>query len=153
MIGIDDDGGVFEFVARGSVPLAPLHDRLVMVIGDVVAVVVHPAAQHDVRVLVALGCHLPVVVHEHLRALGCEHRIEGNGDASARRVFDAHGQLDAAGDKAVELVLARTRPHGDIGQKVLNVCVIFGIEHLVRGGETRLLDGVDVQIADGEDAL
>lgn len=153
MIGVDDDGGIFELSARFCVPFADLHDGLVVVIGDIVSVMVDSAAENDVRILIALRRNLIVVIHKDLRTLCGKHGIEGDGNASARRVFDSDRKLNAAGDKPMQLIFAGARADGDIGEQILYVGVIFGIEHLVCGGEPGFLDGADMEIADRKDAL
>ena len=51
------------------------------------------------------------------------------------------------------LVLDRACAHGDVAQQVNEVLVVGGIEHLVGGEETRLLDDAQMHVADGLDAL
>ena len=40
-----------------------------------------------------------------------------------------------------------------VGEQIVEVAAVFGIEHLVGGGEAALAHGADVHLADGDDAV
>ena len=51
------------------------------------------------------------------------------------------------------LVLHGAGPHGDVGQQIVQIAVVFGVEQLVGAGEARLPQGPQMQGAHRDDAL
>ena len=124
-----------------------------MVVRVGLPVLVHIAPQDGVGVGVSLGVDLPVPVDEGVAALGRGDGVHHDGEIPGGGVFHADGDLDAAGREAVLLVLHRARADGNVGQHVVEVLVILGVEHLVRAGEARLPEDAHVQLPDGDEAL
>ena len=145
MIGVDDHRGIFQPLL--FVHIDEPHQILVVIVGDVVAVHVHTAAQYRVRVGVAIGAHLAGAVLELVGYLRRIDRVERDGKAAVHRILYPAGDVHAARDKPVLLVFGRTRADRDIGQEVVEVDVILGIEHLVGGGKPALRDRPQMHLA------
>lgn len=103
------------------------------------------------RVRIARRTHLIIAVLEYLGALCGKNRIDERAQISAHGVFQPHGRVDPARDEAVELILHASGADGVIGQKVLDIGRVFGIEHLVRRRQARFLHRRDMQGADTAD--
>ena len=112
MVSVDNHRGIFK--PRLFVAVRNLHDRFVVIVGVVVAVAVHRAAEYRVRKRVAARLDLPAVQFENLRALRRVYGIEHCGHRPAHGVLYPDGYVYAASDKAVKLVLARARSDGII---------------------------------------
>ena len=125
---------------------------LIVIIGMRDPVRIHIAAEDGVCEGISLALHLPVAVDEHVRALGRPQRIHHHGQVAARRILHAHGDIQAARRHAMLLVLHRTGTHGHVREHVVQEAVMLRVEHLVRAGETGLVDGAHVQFADGNQA-
>ena len=151
VVAVDDGGGVFEVLCL--VHLAKQDDILVVVVGVGLPGFVHVAAQDGVRVRVAGGMHFPSAVEEGVRVLRRRDGIQHHGEVAARGVLHAHGHANSAGDQAVLLVFHRAGAHSHVAENVVQVTVVFRVEHLVRAGEARFADGADVQFAYGDEPL
>ena len=68
-------------------------------------------------------------------------------------LINADGDIQTAGGQTVLLVLGGTGAHSNIGQKVGEVAVVLGIEHLVGTAEAVVAQGGQMQITDGDDTL
>ena len=151
MVAVDDDGGVREVgveVAAGKAL-----EVLVVVVRVVAPVEADVAAEHGVRERIAGALDLPAAVDEALAGLGGVDGVEHDARRAGGGVLHAHGHADAGGHEAVLLVLDGAGAHGDVAQKVDEVLVVRGVEHLVGGKEARLLDHAQVHAANGLDAL
>ena len=151
MVTVDDRGGVLQIAL--AVQLEQADEILIVVVGDAGAVLVHAAAQDAVGERVAARRDVAAAVQEAMPRLRRLHRVEHDGEVAAGRVLHADGDIHAARRQAVLLVLHRARAHRLIGEEVVEVAAVFGIEHLVRRGQAALGDGADMQLADGDDAV
>ena len=151
MVRVDDDHGIGELALL--VRLGYLDQVLIVIVGEALSELVHRAPQDAVRQRVARGLHLPTVVAEDVRSLRRLHGVKHDVEIAGRRVLHAHGDVQSAAGQAVLLVLDRTRTHGHVAQNVLEVGIVVGIEHLVRGRKVRLLQRPEVHFPDGLDAL
>ena len=102
VIGVDDHSGVLQ--AAFCVHLTQLAQILIMVIGEGLAVLVHPPAQHAMNQRIALAFHFPAAVAEHVTCLRRPHGIQHHGQVAAGGVFHAYGQVQPAGGQPVLLV-------------------------------------------------
>ena len=151
MVAVDDGGGVFERAL--GIEGGEADEILVVVVGDAGAVLVDAAAQDAVGEVVATRLHVAAAVQKAVPRLRRLHRVEHDGEVAAGRVLHADGDVHAAGGEAMLLVFDRARADRLVGEEVVEVAAVFGIEHLVGGGEAALAHGADVHLADGDDAV
>ena len=149
MVGVYDAGRIHQ--VHSGVQLQEQVQVLVVVIGHVVAVLVHRAPEHGVGQLVSRGGDFPAPVSEGMGVLGRIDGIEHHGHVAAGGIFHAGGHIEAAGGQAVLLVLHRAGADGHIGQDVGDIAPVLRIEHFVRGGEPRLLYGANMHLPHGDE--
>ena len=87
-----------------------------------------------------------------MAALGRLDGVEHHRKVAAGGVLHAHGDIHAAGGEPVLLVLYGPGAHRLVGEHVIQIAAVLGIEHLVGGGEAALLHHPQVQPPDGDDA-
>ena len=76
--------------------------------------------------------------------LSCRYRVEHDGYISTSGVLHSDGNAQTAGGETVLLVFHRASTHGNVGQQVGQIAVVFGIQHLVRAGKTVIGNNVFV---------
>ena len=91
---------------------------LVMVVGQALVMFIDSAAQNAVSQRISLCLYLPASVDKLVAVLGSVNCVEHNGESAAGGVFHAHGHVNAAGYKAVLLILYRAGAYGDVGHNV-----------------------------------
>ena len=152
MVGVDDDGGILQLRLL-PVQLAEQQKVLEVIVWVGLAVLVHIAPQDGVGVGVPLGVHLPVAVDEGVPPPGRGDGVHHDGQVSGGGVFHAHRDLDAAGGQAVLLVFHAAGAHGHIGQQIIQIFVILGVEHFIRAGEAGLLQHAKMHFPYGDEAV
>src|SRR5699024_7205469 len=150
VVRIDDDGRVFE--PHLVVHLDQPHDVLIVVVGLGDAALVDPAAQNRVGELVARGFDLAAGVGIVLGMLRGVNRVEHDRKITAGRVFHAGRDVEAARGLAVVLILNRARADRDVGEKILDIAPVFGVEHLVGRGHPVFLNRTHQHPAHGDEA-
>ena len=152
MVGVDNHSRVLQLRVPG-VQVADQQNVLIVVVGMGLALLVHIAPQDSVGIGIALRVDLPAPVNEGVLILGGGDGVHHHGEAAGGGVLHAHGHLNAAGGEPVLLVLHRAGTHGHIGQDIVQILIILGIEHLVGTGEAGLLHHTHMQFPDGNQAL
>ena len=152
MVAVHDDRGVLQR-GHGGIVLTDPDQVLVMIVGMGLATVVHIAAQDGMGKRIARAFHFPVAVDEILGGLGRLDGIHHHGQVAAGGVLHAHGDVEPAGGQPVLLVLHAPGTHGHIGQQIGEEEVVLRIEHLIRAGESRLIERPHVQVPDGDQPL
>ena len=79
--------------------------------------------------------------------------VHHHRQVAAGGIFHAHGNVQAAGDEAVLLVLHRAGADGRVGKDVREVIVILRVQQLICAGKARLLQHLHVHFADGDEAV
>ena len=125
----------------------------IMIVRHGQSLFVHVTAQDRVRERIAHGMRLPAAVDKRVLVLRCRDGVHHDFQIAARGVFHAHGDAQTACRQSMLLVLDGTRAYGDVGQQVVEVLMIFRIEHFLRAGKACLVQGAHVELADGDDTL
>ena len=87
-----------------------------MIVWQALTVAVDVTAQNGMRQGIALGCHLPVAVLEHVWVLCRGDRVHHHRKITARGVFHANGHVHTACHQAVLLIFYRPRTHSHVGK-------------------------------------
>ena len=152
MVGVDDDSGILKGRPL-FVGVAETDNILVVVVGAVFAAAVGKAAQDGVGIGIALGGRLPAAVDKGVAVLGRMDGVHHDRVVAAGGIFHARGNLHSAGGQPVLLVLDGPGADRHIGQQVIEILVVLGIEHLVRAGQAGVADHAHVELSGRDDAL
>ena len=151
MVGVNDDRRILE--AAGLIKLTQKLQILIVIIGNGAPVLVGRAAQNGMGQGIAFAVNLPAGIDKGVGMLSGIDGVHHDRQVAAGGVLHAHGDVKTAGSEAVELVFHGTRTYGYIGEHVGQVVVVLRVEHLVGTGEAGLLHDLDVQLANGNQAL
>ena len=150
VVGVDDGGGIFQLPL--FILLQQPHQILIVIVGHTGAVLVHTAPEDDVGQIVAVGGYVTAPINEGVGPLGGGDGVEHHGKVAAGGVFHAHGNIHAAGREPVLLIFHRAGANGLIGQDVVQIAAVFGVQHFVGGGEPRFRNGPQVHFPNGDNA-
>ncbi len=151
MVGVDDHGGIFQALLF----VEPVQEDqvLIVVVGPGFAVLVGIAPENGVGIGIPGRGGLPAPVDEGMAVLGGVDRIHHDGQVTAGGVLHAHGHGDTGAGEPVLLVLHGPGSHGHIGQHIVQVLVILGVEHFVGAGEAGLPEHPHMELPDGNQPL
>ena len=102
---------------------------------------------------VSFASNLPSAVAERVGLTGGVNGVQHDGNAAACRIFHPNGNVQAAGRQTVLLVLHGTGAHGHVRQQVVQIAMVFRVEHLVRAAESVIQKRAEVELPDGDHAL
>ena len=144
-------GGILQipFIIEGEKRI----QILIMVVGNITAVLVGGATEYGMRKLIACGVDLPAPVDEGMGMLRRIYGIEHHGEIAAGRVFHTCGDVKAADGKAVLLILHGARADSHIRENIGKITPVFRIKHFICSGKAGFIDGANVHFPHGDKSL
>ena len=80
-------------------------------------------------------------------------RVHHYRKVSTRGILHSYGYSKSAGSKSVLLIFNRASAYGNVGYKIGEISVVFGIKHLVGAGKSRFGKGSHMKFSDGNHTL
>ena len=151
VVAVDHDGGILQLPLL--IEIREIEKVLVVIVGVRDALPVHITSEDRMRVGISVGMSLPAAIDEIVLMLRRHNTVHHDSQVSAGGILHADRALDGTGGQSVLLVLHAAGAHRHIAQKVVQVLVVFRIEHLVRADKSRLLDRAHMELPGGNNAL